>query len=83
VGWPSPPQAHVLVRRCLQVNLTGCFLCREAMGLIESSGGGSFVNNASTAALVVKPGLEAYSAAKGFDQRRDSAGRRGRPAPAR
>ncbi|HEY3716142.1 MAG TPA: SDR family NAD(P)-dependent oxidoreductase [Jatrophihabitantaceae bacterium] len=50
----------------LQVNLTGCFLCcREAMGLIESSGGGSIINNASTAALVAEPGLEAYSAAKG------------------
>ncbi len=33
--------------------------------LIESSGGGSIVNNASTAALVAEPGLEAYSAAKG------------------
>jgi NAD(P)-dependent dehydrogenase (short-subunit alcohol dehydrogenase family) len=50
----------------LQVNLTGCFLCcREAIALIESSGGGSIVNNASTAALVAEPGLEAYSAAKG------------------
>lgn len=50
----------------LQVNLTGCFqCCREAIGLIESSGGGSIVNNASTAALVAEPGLEAYSAAKG------------------
>ncbi|HEY4022186.1 MAG TPA: SDR family NAD(P)-dependent oxidoreductase [Pseudonocardiaceae bacterium] len=50
----------------IQVNLTGCFLCcRAAIGLIESSGGGSIVNNASTAALVAEPGLEAYSAAKG------------------
>jgi NAD(P)-dependent dehydrogenase (short-subunit alcohol dehydrogenase family) len=50
----------------ITVNLTGCFLCcRAAMGLIESSGGGSIVNNASTAALVAEPGLEAYSAAKG------------------
>jgi NAD(P)-dependent dehydrogenase (short-subunit alcohol dehydrogenase family) len=50
----------------LQVNLTGCFLCcRAAIRLIESSGGGSIVNNASTAALVAEPGLEAYSAAKG------------------
>jgi NAD(P)-dependent dehydrogenase (short-subunit alcohol dehydrogenase family) len=50
----------------LRVNLTGCFLCcRAAIGLIESSGGGSIVNNASTAALVAEPGLEAYSAAKG------------------
>lgn len=50
----------------LQVNLTGCFLCcRAAIALIESSGGGSIVNNASTAALVAEPGLEAYSAAKG------------------
>lgn len=50
----------------LAVNLTGCFLCcRAATGLIEASGGGSIVNNASTAALVAEPGLEAYSAAKG------------------
>lgn len=50
----------------LRVNLTGCFLCcREAIGLIETSGGGSIVNNASTAALIAEPGLEAYSAAKG------------------
>lgn len=50
----------------LRVNLTGCFLCcRAAVGLIESCGGGSIVNNASTAALVAEPGLEAYSAAKG------------------
>lgn len=50
----------------LRVNLTGCFLCcRAAVGLIEDSGGGSIVNNASTAALIAEPGLEAYSAAKG------------------
>jgi NAD(P)-dependent dehydrogenase (short-subunit alcohol dehydrogenase family) len=50
----------------LQVNLTGCFLCcREAVPLMEASGGGTIVNNASTAALIAEPGLEAYSAAKG------------------
>lgn len=50
----------------LKVNLTGSFLCcRAAMGLIEGSGGGSIVNNASTAALVAEAGLEAYGAAKG------------------
>jgi NAD(P)-dependent dehydrogenase (short-subunit alcohol dehydrogenase family) len=50
----------------LQVNLTGCFFCcRAAISMMEASGGGSIVNNASTAALVAEPGLEAYSAAKG------------------
>lgn len=50
----------------LAVNLTGCFLpCRAAVPLLAESGGGSIVNNASTAALVAERGLEAYSAAKG------------------
>ena len=50
----------------LRVNLTGCFrCCREAVPLMEASGGGTIVNNASTAALIAEPGLEAYSAAKG------------------
>lgn len=49
----------------IRVNLTGTFLCcREAIALMESSGGGVIVNNASTAALIAEPGLEAYSAAK-------------------
>jgi len=52
--------------KMIAINLTGCFLCcRSAMGPIESSGGGSIVNNASTAALVAEPGLDAYAAAKG------------------
>lgn len=49
----------------IRVNLTGTFLCcRAAVPLIATSGGGSIVNNASTAALIAEPGLEAYSAAK-------------------
>jgi NAD(P)-dependent dehydrogenase (short-subunit alcohol dehydrogenase family) len=50
----------------LAVHLTGTFLvCRAALPLLRSNGGGSIVNIASTAALLARPNLAAYAAAKG------------------
>ncbi|MGI5242241.1 SDR family NAD(P)-dependent oxidoreductase [Dactylosporangium sp. CA-139066] len=52
--------------RMLAVHVTGTFLvCREALPLLREAGGGSIVNLASVAALVARPHLAAYSAAKG------------------
>ncbi len=52
--------------RMLAVHLTGTFLvCRATLPHLRAAGGGSIVNLASTAALVARPGLAAYAAAKG------------------
>jgi NAD(P)-dependent dehydrogenase (short-subunit alcohol dehydrogenase family) len=52
--------------RHLAVHLTGTFLvCRATLPLLRSAGGGSIVNVASTAALLARPNLAAYAAAKG------------------
>jgi NAD(P)-dependent dehydrogenase (short-subunit alcohol dehydrogenase family) len=50
----------------LAVHLTGTFLvCRTSLPLLRADGGGSIVNVASTAALLARPNLAAYAAAKG------------------
>lgn len=50
----------------LAVNLTGVYLaCKYAIPRMIQSGGGSIINNASIAALVAEPDLDAYTAAKG------------------
>jgi NAD(P)-dependent dehydrogenase (short-subunit alcohol dehydrogenase family) len=52
--------------RLLGVHLTGTFLvCRAALPVLRESGGGSIVNVASVAALLARPHLAAYAAAKG------------------
>jgi 3-oxoacyl-[acyl-carrier protein] reductase len=52
--------------RMLAVHLTGTFLvCRATLPRLRAAGGGSIVNVASTAALVARPNLAAYAAAKG------------------
>jgi 3-oxoacyl-[acyl-carrier protein] reductase len=52
--------------RLLAVHLTGTFLvCRAALPVLRESGGGSIVNVASVAALLARPHLAAYAAAKG------------------
>jgi 3-oxoacyl-[acyl-carrier protein] reductase len=52
--------------RMLAVHLTGTFLvCRAALPHLRAAGGGSIVNVASVTALVARPNLAAYSAAKG------------------
>ena len=52
--------------RMLAVHLTGTFLvCREALPHLRAAGGGAIVNLASTAALLARPHLAAYAAAKG------------------
>jgi 3-oxoacyl-[acyl-carrier protein] reductase len=52
--------------RMLAVHLTGTFLvCRAALPRLRAAGGGSIVNVASTAALLARPNLAAYAAAKG------------------
>ena len=52
--------------RMLAVHLTGAFLvCKTALPVLRASGGGSIVNIASTAALLARPNLAAYAAAKG------------------
>jgi 3-oxoacyl-[acyl-carrier protein] reductase len=52
--------------RHLAVHLTGTFLvCRATLPLLRQGGGGSIVNVASTAALLARPNLAAYAAAKG------------------
>ncbi len=52
--------------RMLAVHLTGTFLvCRAALPLLGSSGGGAIVNMASASALLARPHLGAYAAAKG------------------
>jgi len=50
----------------LAVHLTGTFLvCRATLPVLRAGGGGSIVNVASTAALLARPNLAAYAAAKG------------------
>jgi NAD(P)-dependent dehydrogenase (short-subunit alcohol dehydrogenase family) len=52
--------------RMLAVHLTGTFLvCRATLPRLRAAGGGSIVNMASTAALLARPSLGAYAAAKG------------------
>jgi len=52
--------------RHLAVHLTGTFLvCRATLPLLRARGGGAIVNVASTAALLARPNLAAYAAAKG------------------
>jgi NAD(P)-dependent dehydrogenase (short-subunit alcohol dehydrogenase family) len=52
--------------RMLAVHLTGTFLvCRSALPRLRAAGGGSIVNMASIAALLARPSLGAYAAAKG------------------
>jgi len=52
--------------RMLAVHLTGTFLvCRAALPRLRAAGGGAIVNVASVAALLARPSLGAYAAAKG------------------
>jgi NAD(P)-dependent dehydrogenase (short-subunit alcohol dehydrogenase family) len=52
--------------RLLAVHLTGTFLvCRTTLPHLREAGGGSIVNVASISALLARPQLAAYSAAKG------------------
>jgi meso-butanediol dehydrogenase / (S,S)-butanediol dehydrogenase / diacetyl reductase len=52
--------------RMLAVHLTGTFLvCRAVLPRLRSSGGGAIVNMASASALLARPHLGAYAAAKG------------------
>jgi NAD(P)-dependent dehydrogenase (short-subunit alcohol dehydrogenase family) len=52
--------------RMLAVHLTGTFLvCRTTLPHLRKAGGGSIVNVASIAALLARPNLAAYAAAKG------------------
>lgn len=52
--------------RMIAVHLTGTFLvCRAALPLLRDSGGGAIVNMASASALLARPHLGAYAAAKG------------------
>ena len=52
--------------RLLAVHLTGTFLvCKATLPVLRAAGGGSIVNLASTSALLARPHLAAYAAAKG------------------
>jgi NAD(P)-dependent dehydrogenase (short-subunit alcohol dehydrogenase family) len=52
--------------RMLGVHLTGTFLvCKAVLPVLRAAGGGSIVNVASVAALVARPNLSGYAAAKG------------------
>jgi NAD(P)-dependent dehydrogenase (short-subunit alcohol dehydrogenase family) len=52
--------------RLLAVHLTGTFLvCKTTLPHLREAGGGSIVNIASTSALLARPHLAAYAAAKG------------------
>src|SRR5438552_10417905 len=52
--------------RMLAVHLTGTFLvCRAALPRLRAAGGGAIVNLASVAALLARPSLGVYAAAKG------------------
>jgi NAD(P)-dependent dehydrogenase (short-subunit alcohol dehydrogenase family) len=52
--------------RMLAVHLTGTFLvCKATLPHLREAGGGSIVNVASVAALLARPHLAAYAAAKG------------------
>lgn len=66
-----PPESFELTsfedwRRIMSVNLDGVFLgCREAVGAMKGTGGGSIVNIGSVAAYVGTPGGSAYGSSKG------------------
>jgi NAD(P)-dependent dehydrogenase (short-subunit alcohol dehydrogenase family) len=50
----------------LSVHLTGTFLvCRTVLPMMRDTGGGAIVNMASASALLARPHLAAYAAAKG------------------
>ncbi len=52
-------------RRIHAVDLDSVFLgCRDALGPIEASGGGSIINIASVAGVIAAPNLAAYNSAK-------------------
>jgi meso-butanediol dehydrogenase/(S,S)-butanediol dehydrogenase/diacetyl reductase len=52
--------------RMLAVHLTGTFLvCKAALPVMRETGGGAIVNMASASALLARPHLGAYAAAKG------------------
>lgn len=52
--------------RILAINLDSVFLCcKYGIPLIASSGGGSVINTASSAAVIGVPGCDAYTATKG------------------
>ena len=52
--------------RMLSVHLTGTFLvCKTALPVMRETGGGAIVNMASASALLARPHLAAYAAAKG------------------
>jgi len=52
--------------KIVRVNLTGAYLAsKHAVREIAKAGGGSVVHIASTAAMVGRPGLDAYTATKG------------------
>lgn len=62
----APRTALATWQRTIDVNLTGTFLvCRAAVPMLESQGGGSIVNVASVVALTGWTNLAAYSASKG------------------
>jgi 3-oxoacyl-[acyl-carrier protein] reductase len=52
--------------RMLAVHAAGTFLvCKHALPVLRAAGGGAIVNVSSTGALIARPHLAAYSAAKG------------------
>lgn len=64
---PMVPLAELSLtdwQTCLQVNLTGIFLClKHQLPALAASGGGAIVVMSSTAALAAKAGLAGYAAA--------------------
>ncbi len=64
---PMSPLAELSLthwQTCLQVNLTGIFLClKHQLPALTASGGGAIVVMSSTAALAAKAGLAGYAAA--------------------
>jgi 3-oxoacyl-[acyl-carrier protein] reductase len=53
-------------QRTMQVNVTGPFLCSQALGRqMRDNGGGTIVNTASTNGLVAEPNLTHYNTSKG------------------
>ncbi|MCG8587917.1 MAG: glucose 1-dehydrogenase [Proteobacteria bacterium] len=52
-------------RRCLDVNLTGVFLCmKHELPIMQRQGRGSIINTSSGAGVIGAPGLSAYCASK-------------------
>jgi NAD(P)-dependent dehydrogenase (short-subunit alcohol dehydrogenase family) len=63
---PLPELSLAEWNRMLAVHLTGTFLvCRAALPVMRATGGGAIVNMASASALLARPHLAAYTAAKG------------------